>query len=1185
MSSFARHSIAGGALLVLVAGAAGQPCIEGWLPQFMDADVDALVWCMLTRQEAGQQVLYLGGGFNQAGLAQGAVVRLGATGFEQLSNPPFQGSARTMVFFDADGPGPEPEALHVGGGFTWNGLNRIAKLVNGTWQMVAPSGAGGLPSIPDALAVFDDGTGEALYVVGDLNGIWKLVGDHWEVLGSCSSGYALAVFDPDGPGPASPRLFAAGNNWQVGPPVFHGIVSWDGSQWSNAGTVVGTPWSLESFDADGSGPALPLLFLGGQFTSVGGVAASHIARWNGQSWAAVGGGLVNTLSTIAVLDMQSVDEDGAGPQAPALFVCGEFTSAGGTATKNIAAWRNGAWTGFPSGPPDRVRAIGATSVLAQDLTVVAGGEFLSPGVRVARLTAAGWRALSETVVGTITRIAAFTLNNAPRLYVGGQFTHVGGGAVPAPHIAAWDGVQWESMGNGVNGDVMSFAVHDRGQGPELYAGGEFSQTGGFSTAGVASFDGEAWTPLGGGIPGTVRDAKVFDDDGPGPNPPVLFVGGGFNSAGGVTAINIAQWNGSAWSPAGPGLPGQSFGTPGVHMFEIFDDGTGPSLFIGGAFTTTLQPNQPIRSIARWQNKTFVPVGGGTGTTGGREVFSLKTHDDGSGEALFAGGYLTSMGGQVVSGIARWNGASWASVGSGISGGTYVNALESHDDGSGLALYAAGRFTGVGGVPAMNIGRWQNNSWSAVGGGLILGTSSGEVHALRTFDDGSGPALYAAGAFNNSGPAFIPNIAKWNGQAWMPLGNGLNQEAYSLDVYDAGTGPALYIGGAFQTFSGFTSPGLVRWTGSAFEPPGGVAGQVHSLAAYDLGAGSSLLIGGSFTVAGIQSVNNIARWDGVAWTSLGTGPNGAVRTMTSFDPDGAGAGAPALFAAGFFSQAGGVPASCIAGWSGASWSALGAGVSGGIRSILGFDDGSGPALYAAGSFTSAGGLATRGIARWSQAAGWALVGNAELNGSSSQAYALAVYNDGAGPAIYMGGEYTSIHTGAQAVEAKNIARWSGSEWSVVGEGFNFGVQDLAVLDIGPGAFLYATGGFTLSGQTAVSRIARWNGLTWAPLDTGLNFGAHTLAAFEDALGRAVYVAGSFTKAGGISSKNLARWGCAPDVFGCYIDCNGDSAATIADFACFQNRFILQHPYADCNQSGGHTIADFGCFQTAFVAGCP
>ena len=55
--------------------------------------------------------------------------------------------------------------------------------------------------------------------------------------------------------------------------------------------------------------------------------------------------------------------------------------------------------------------------------------------------------------------------------------------------------------------------------------------------------------------------------------------------------------------------------------------------------------------------------------------------------------------------------------------------------------------------------------------------------------------------------------------------------------------------------------------------------------------------------------------------------------------------------------------------------------------------------------------------------------------------------------------------------------------------------------------------------------------------------------------------------------------------CYPDCNADGALTVADFGCFQTKFVLGDPYADCNADGAHTVSDFGCFQTKFVLGCP
>ncbi len=69
---------------------------------------------------------------------------------------------------------------------------------------------------------------------------------------------------------------------------------------------------------------------------------------------------------------------------------------------------------------------------------------------------------------------------------------------------------------------------------------------------------------------------------------------------------------------------------------------------------------------------------------------------------------------------------------------------------------------------------------------------------------------------------------------------------------------------------------------------------------------------------------------------------------------------------------------------------------------------------------------------------------------------------------------------------------------------------------------------------------------------------------------------------VDDFEVSTSGCPPT---CYADCNGVGGLTVADFACFQTRFVAGDPYADCNGVGGLTVADFACFQTKFVAGCP
>ena len=148
------------------------------------------------------------------------------------------------------------------------------------------------------------------------------------------------------------------------------------------------------------------------------------------------------------------------------------------------------------------------------------------------------------------------------------------------------------------------------------------------------------------------------------------------------------------------------------------------------------------------------------------VFALATMDDGTGPALYAGGRFTHAGGIPAAHIARWDGTSWTTLGSGVSSiyvtGPKIEALRAFNDGSGSALYAAGFFSIAGSLPVNNIARWDGSTWSPLGSGL---TNFGFVYVLEVFDDGSGPALYAAGNFSTAGGAPANNIARWNGSSW------------------------------------------------------------------------------------------------------------------------------------------------------------------------------------------------------------------------------------------------------------------------------------------------------------------------------------------------------------------------------------------------------------------------------------
>src|SRR5690606_25051950 len=82
------------------------------------------------------------------------------------------------------------------------------------------------------------------------------------------------------------------------------------------------------------------------------------------------------------------------------------------------------------------------------------------------------------------------------------------------------------------------------RGPALYAGGWMNSTGlGLPLRKIARFDGTHWDDVGGGLGGQYPRSMVAYDDGRGPS---LFVGGPITNAGGGepgSILGIAQWVG------------------------------------------------------------------------------------------------------------------------------------------------------------------------------------------------------------------------------------------------------------------------------------------------------------------------------------------------------------------------------------------------------------------------------------------------------------------------------------------------------------------------------------------------------------------------------------------------------------------------------------------------------------------
>jgi hypothetical protein len=283
--------------------------------------------------------------------------------------------------------------------------------------------------------------------------------------------------------------------------------------------------------------------------------------------------------------------------------------------------------------------------------------------------------------------------------------------------------------------------------------------------------------------------------------------------------------------------------------------------------------------------------------------------------------------------------------------------------------------------------------------------------------------------------------------------------------------------------------------------------------------------------------------------------------------------PALFAGGGFTSAGGVVAAHIARWSGSSWASLGTGAANGLNSNVNsmavYDEGTGPALFVGGLFTTAGGLSVGRMARWSNS--WSGLGSAGLNGSVNTLASFAT--DPAGPALWVGGVFDT----ADARPSSNIARWTvvGPAPVIVQQ-----PQPHAAYTTQPTTFTVAATGSNLSYQWRLGGVPLNNGGRIAGADSAVL--TINNVQYSDAGSYDVIVYGC--NGAGVS-------GPAPLTVVCYPNCDQSTVPPILnvnDFSCFLNRFAAGTPYANCDGSTTApqlNVLDFSCFLNRFASGCP
>lgn len=534
-------------------------------------------------------------------------------------------------------------------------------------------------------------------------------------------------------------------------------------------------------------------------------------------------------------------------------------------------------------------------------------------------------------------------------------------------------------------------------------------------------------------------------------------------------------NSPGWVAGQPssGITGQ------IHAMASLPNG---DIVVGGSITTA--GNTMVNNIARWNGSEWLPLGSGLDS----EVLSLAVLPNGE---LIAGGTFQHAGGLNASRIAKWNGTAWSSIGQGMPGAVSALAVLPNGD-----VLAGGGVLPNGSMAGVFLQRWNGSAWSSMNLSVVRA-----VTALAVLPNGD---VIAAGLQMSSYA-----VVRWNGATWTKLGSSFSDRIRTLAVLPQGE---VVAGGEFSGFGTSASNYVAMWNGTTWVALGsGVLSFVRSLVVLpngDLLASSAESPGSWSSPILLPLGGAIARWDGTVWHPVGTRsvpvtamamtPEGTValaessivlllqrlvtsnvyqlngNTQTIIGP---GLDGPITeivthshgdtIVGGGFETAGNVPAKRFARFDGSEWAAYPhVTPAGGVTALATLP---GERLLAGGRFLPAGSTIPVSLIEGNGAT-WS-----PLNGQLSMTSGLPVRTISVlqNSEVIVGGEFSV----AGGINAKNIARWNGTDWSALGSGIDGPVYTAVEM---PNHHIIAGGLFSSAGGTPANNIARWDGTHWEAL---------------------------------------------------------------------------------------------------------
>lgn len=571
---------------------------------------------------------------------------------------------------------PDPEQLGQGAmkvmtkwdGMKWSVLAGTAPMSG--WGVGALAYAGGNLYASGAL--------------GDLNlGLLRASG--WDRVGG-GVGIGLTVYGIASDGT---NLFVEGSFSQAGSRSADGFAVWNGSQWLIPFASMRNGAQVVALTSNrGAVLASEVQFTNNGFGRQ--VISQHVTQYLGTNRTVIARG--------DTLGMKLMHKAWNG-----VYCAGDFRAVAGITTGNLAFWDGTNWAGVGEGSFQGLSAK-ATCLVASGTNVYAGGSFEYAGDvaarHIARWDGSQWHPLGSGIDGTVRQMAA----HREQLFVVGTFTSAGDTA--ATNIAQWNGVQWSVVGHQLTGDLTAIASN----GSDVLVARTVNQT----NFVISRWDGTNWSDFAGGSFGYGQINIILRKD------DSLLIAGMFDQINNIRVNNIARWNGGEWQSLGGGLTGKPQPVPNDYFFNevtaaLLQDG---NLYVGGSFTNA--GGVSAKNIARWDGAQWWALGDGIPGFGGAS-FGDVAHPVTSlayvNGKLFAGGGFDRGFGDLSRRLVVWDGLNWRNALDGqwsidnspfpsdyYARELHVWALASH----GSELYIAGNFARIGTTPSYGFAIWHES---------------------------------------------------------------------------------------------------------------------------------------------------------------------------------------------------------------------------------------------------------------------------------------------------------------------------------------------------------------------------------------------------------------------------------------------------------------------------------------------